>query len=90
MVGYLATSKAGHDKSKVYVIYKEEKEYVYLVDGKDRTIEKPKKKNKKHIQLIKHINMKEISEITSNKELYSDLNIKRAIKMYCGQKQEIQ
>ena len=53
MTGMLAASKAGHDKSTIYVIIKEEAEYIYLVDGKIRTLEKPKKKNKKHIQIIK-------------------------------------
>lgn len=53
MTGMLAGSKAGHDKDMIYVILKEEKEYVYLVDGKIRTLENPKKKNKKHIQIIK-------------------------------------
>ncbi len=53
MVGWLASSKAGHDKDKVYVIIKEEPEYVYLADGKARTQGNPKKKNRKHIQIIK-------------------------------------
>ena len=53
MTGMLAASKAGHDKGTIYVIIKEETEYIYLVDGKIRTLEKPKKKNKKHIQIIK-------------------------------------
>lgn len=53
MTGMLAASKAGHDKGTVYVIIKEEAEYIYLVDGKIRTLAKPKKKNKKHIQIIK-------------------------------------
>lgn len=49
----LASSKAGHDKNTVYVIIKEETEYVYLADGRLKTLAKPKRKNKKHIQVIK-------------------------------------
>ena len=49
----LATSKAGHDKDTVYIIVKEENEYVYVSDGRLKTLENPKKKNKKHIQIIK-------------------------------------
>ena len=37
----------------MYVITKVEEAYVYLVDGKVRTLDKPKKKKKKHVQLIK-------------------------------------
>lgn len=51
-IGMLAKSKAGHDKDAVYVIYKLDEAYVYLVDGKLKTIEKPKKKKYKHIQII--------------------------------------
>ena len=51
-VGMLAKSKAGHDKGHVYVIMKEENAYVYLVDGCLKTLEHPKKKKKKHVQII--------------------------------------
>lgn len=50
--GMLARSKAGHDKGHVYVIFNEDEAYVYLVDGISRTIERPKKKKKKHVQVI--------------------------------------
>ena len=50
--GMLAKSKAGHDKGQLYVIYDMDETYVYLVDGKIRTIEKPKKKKQKHVQII--------------------------------------
>lgn len=53
VVGMLAKSLAGHDKGSVYLIQYIEGEYVYLVDGKLKTIEKPKKKKQKHIQIIK-------------------------------------
>ncbi len=50
--GMLAKSKAGHDKGHVYVIFDVDETYVYLIDGVIRTISRPKKKKKKHIQLI--------------------------------------
>lgn len=53
MTGCMAVSRAGHDRDKIYLIVGEEKEYVYLADGRERTCEHPKKKNKKHIQIIK-------------------------------------
>lgn len=54
MVGCLAFSKAGHDKDEVYLILREEKEAVYVADGVAKTASAPKKKNKKHIQIIKN------------------------------------
>lgn len=54
MLGCLAVSKAGHDKDEIYLILREEKEAVYVADGVAKTAASPKKKNKKHIQIIKN------------------------------------
>lgn len=52
LVGKLVKSTAGHDKDRIFFIYKEEGEYVYLVDGKYKTLERPKKKKKKHVEAV--------------------------------------
>ena len=71
--GMLAKSKAGHDKGNVYVIYDVDDTYVYLIDGKIRKIENPKKKKIKHVQIIckKH----DISGL-------DDVEIKRILKLF--------
>ncbi|WP_394524970.1 KOW domain-containing RNA-binding protein [Lacrimispora sp. JR3] len=48
--GSLAESTAGHDKGSYFFILREEGEYIYLVDGKYRRMECPKKKKKKHVK----------------------------------------
>ena len=60
MIGNLVISKAGHDKDTRYIIIKEDDEYVYLADGRIKTIEKPKKKRKKHIQPIYKYDISEL------------------------------
>ena len=57
--GMLARSKAGHDKAKMYIIKEVDDTYVYLVDGRIRTLVHPKKKKKKHVQTY---NMKELDD----------------------------
>ena len=52
MLGEFATSKAGHDKDRLYMIVGEEEEWVYLCDGRLRGVEHPKKKKKKHILIV--------------------------------------
>lgn len=56
MIGYkaggLVRSLAGHDKDQYFIILEESGEYISLVDGKSRKLEKPKRKNKKHVQLF--------------------------------------
>lgn len=54
--GMLAKSKKGRDKDCIYVIIDVNAEYVYLADGLDRTVCHTKRKNKKHLQVIKKAN----------------------------------
>ena len=75
----MAKSLSGHDKEQFYVIAKEEGEFVYLVNGENRMLASPKKKNKKHIQIIKKLPI-EIADCLSNG--LTDLAVKRAIKLY--------
>lgn len=50
-IGMMAKSLAGHDKDKIYMVYGLDDQYVYLVDGCSRTLDRPKKKKRKHIQI---------------------------------------
>ena len=54
--GMLAKSLAGHDKGKIYVIINKEETEIWLADGENRTLDKLKKKKKKHVQLIRQKN----------------------------------
>jgi len=82
MIGFLASSKAGHDKDKIYVIIREDREYVWLADGKIKTVEKPKKKRKKHVQVIKYFYNEEIRTSLSEGKTVSDLEIMMVLKNY--------
>lgn len=62
MVGYLAKSLAGHDKGNIYIIIEETETDVLVADGKYKTLEHPKRKNKKHIQVIKQKNAIDTNE----------------------------
>lgn len=50
--GMLVRSLAGHDEGQIYVITGREDSYIYLVNGKNRTLDRPKVKKKKHVRLI--------------------------------------
>lgn len=82
MIGMLAMSLQGHDKADIYVIVKEDAEYVYLCDGKNRPLGKPKRKNKKHIQVIKKdTESSYIKELLEQGTLKNE-DIKHVIKEY--------
>ena len=72
-IGMLAKSKAGHDNGHVYVILEVEDAYVYLVDGSVRKMDRPKKKKKKHVQIIN-----EKHELTG----IDDVGVKRILKLF--------
>lgn len=50
MVGKVVISKSGRDKLKKMVIVAETENYLLVCDGKERPVERPKRKNPKHLQ----------------------------------------
>ena len=60
--GMFAKAKAGHDKNCIYVIISVNDEYVYLADGGKRLVSCPKKKNRRHVQIIYKMQSASVSE----------------------------
>ena len=78
-IGMLAQSKAGHDAGTIYVIIRLNGEYVYLADGRLRTLDKLKRKNKKHVQVIhRQCNIQDITD-TQIKKVIKDYLTERAV-----------
>ncbi len=81
MIGMFAISCAGHDKGQMYVIIKEDADFVYLADGKNKRLDNPKKKKRKHIQLVKAGADEALAEKLMQQVTVYDEEIKRAIKL---------
>ncbi len=82
-IGSFAISKAGHDKGSCYVIVGEEEDFVYLCDGRLKKLQAPKRKRKKHIQVINRtVNSELLKKFT---EKITDEEIKYEIKQYLKQ-----
>ena len=45
-------STAGRDQGKLFYVIGTDPVYLTLANGKDRTLEKPKRKKRKHIQMV--------------------------------------
>ena len=81
MTGMFAFSLAGHDKGKMYLVCREEEDYVYLTDGNLRPLSNPKKKRKKHIQIVKSgLDQALVHKLQSGQTIYNE-EIRRAIKI---------
>ena len=68
-----ARSLSGHDKNQVYLILEKDERAAYLVNGKTHTLEKPKKKNKKHSQIIKNIPEDILAQFKKNGSLTDEI-----------------
>lgn len=87
-IGSFAISKAGHDEGSCYVIVGESGDFVYLSDGRLKKLAAPKRKRKKHIQIINHtVNGELVKKLTEANETVkiTDEEIKYEIKQYLKQ-----
>lgn len=74
-VGFIARSNAGHDKKRYYVIVALEGEFAFIVDGKERRLARPKKKNLKHLSVThKRIDPNQISSDRYLREILEPMN----------------
>ena len=69
--GQLVLSKAGRDKGKKFIVTAVDKEsgYVYIVDGKLRRVENPKKKKLKHLEVTGITSIKLADKLKEGKPL---------------------
>ena len=77
-----------HDTGKVYVVMQADEEFVYLADGRCRTVDKQKKKRRKHIQIIYRIPAILQEKMEKGEELRNE-HIQKAIKDYEKNQQEV-
>ena len=81
-VGQVVFSKCGRDKGNAFVVIETRHEYLYLVDGKLRTLDKPKKKKIKHVQPVNHvINLAEMESSIGGRAL-QDADIRKELKAF--------
>lgn len=48
----IVLSLAGHDRGQLFLVLKEEGDFVLLADGKGRKLATPKRKRRKHVQSV--------------------------------------
>ena len=48
----VVVSTSGRDKGGIYYVIQADPIYLYLANGKDRTLEKPKRKKRKHVEKV--------------------------------------
>ena len=81
----LVVSKAGRDQGQLFYVIDADEQYVYLVDGKSRKLEKPKRKKRKHIEQIPRTESR-IAEKIRNGEKVLNSELRKELASF-GQKQ---
>ncbi|MBN2260247.1 MAG: KOW domain-containing RNA-binding protein [Clostridiales bacterium] len=77
--GQLVVSKAGRDFGRYFVIIEIiDDQFVHLVDGDLRKVEKPKKKKIKHLQKTNHVSQFIVDKI-DNGEKITNVMVRREI-----------
>ena len=72
--GTVVCSKAGHDQEQFLLVWAVDGDDIYLVDGKSRPIERPKRKNRKHVCATK--------TVVSLPEPVSNRGVREALKSF--------
>ncbi len=80
-VGQVVYSKCGHDKGKAFIITSLEENFAYIADGCSRTLDKPKRKKLKHLQVTGCI-FEDIKRKILDKEYILNSDIKKALIEY--------
>lgn len=81
MVGCVVCSKAGRDKGHFMVVVGCTENAVFVCDGKERPLDRPKRKNTKHLAFTKSCLTKE--------QFSTDRSLRRALAVFCGADESI-
>ena len=74
----VVVSTAGHDQGEIFYVIDMDDQFLYLANGKDRSLDKPKRKKRKHVQKVLRSETRVAQKIASgdkvlNSELRRDL-----------------
>ena len=84
-VSDIVISQTGRDTGKYFFVIAVETGFCQLCDGKSRKLEKPKKKNIKHIRVCEK-STNPITEKIKNEEKITNNEIRRALEQYKADK----
>lgn len=80
LIGRIAYSKAGRDQGRFFIIFDVINDnYVNIVDGDLRTVEKPKKKKIKHLEITDEV-MEDARDMIISNNSISNIKVRRFLK----------
>lgn len=79
--GQVVYSKSGRDKRRPFIVVDFDEQYLYLVDGDLRKLEKPKKKKFMHVQIV-NVVVDDIKQKLDENEYLNDADFRKALQAY--------
>ena len=72
-IGSVVRSEAGHDSDSIFAVVGVDMKFIYLCDGKERPVQKPKRKNPKHVKKLNF--MLKSEDMATNRRLRKALGL---------------
>ena len=79
-IGDIVVSTAGHDRGEYYLVIECDKDFIYVADGRLKTLDKPKKKNIKHVSRLGKSD--EFIDIRKSDNNFNDVKLKYLLKKW--------
>ena len=79
-IGDIVVSIAGHDRGEYYLVIECDKDFIYVADGRLKTLDKPKKKNIKHVSRLGKSD--EFIDIRNSDDNFNDVKLKYLLKKW--------
>lgn len=88
-IGQIVRSNSGRDKNRLFIVTGlSDNEYVYIVDGKYKTVQNPKLKNAKHLDDMKRVASIQIDKETTDPES-QNATIRKELKRLGNEMEEV-
>ena len=78
--GDIVVSITGHDRGEHYLVIDCDKDFIYVADGRLKTLDKPKKKNIKHVSRLGKSD--EFIDIRKSDNNFNDVKLKYLLKKW--------
>ena len=78
--GDIVVSITGHDRGEHYLVIDCDKDFIYVANGRLKTLDKPKKKNKKHVSRLGK--SEEFIDIKNSGGNFNDVKLKYLLKKW--------
>ena len=87
IISDVVQATAGRDQGKLFYVIAQEDGYLFLANGKDRPLDRPKRKKCKHVQMVLRSETR-VAEKLKHGDKVLNSELRRDLAFHAGQMQE--